>query len=463
MIKSAMKLQKRLLQVSFLVFTLMLIVASMSFIVVGQEGEDEESDEPIVCVLDDLHVQDMSSTVGGASGRITNKTDPEVSVHGIRVPGVNAGLSRNIGSATVAVIVIDDFISRIPNAAQTHGGYVREVVQEIVSVPVRRNQPPPSNITVLELDYYPENSLSIIHNRLEDMINNEPYDFFVVNMSWVILICKQDIVVNLADNPEQPVTIPLDIPFYNRIWRSPREELEGCLPSEQSQQAPICSEIRTRLSSRDDLAEYDTVINNILETYGEDNISTMNVINFLAIIKGIDINIETESGQQNFLALRRSLATAIHQAATSDEADITAFRESLNRDNILPVAASGNFNLLANHESAFQLPPDVAGSNGRRDAFAPAIWTEVLAVSGSPANAPTGQWEASHDGQVSSTAAWVEFFSTNEVGSGTSFAAPIVSGHIARYATRCDVRPLLGLGKEQNRRYVAAIRSEIIC
>src|SRR5688572_12271398 len=140
--KTVFKMLKRsiyVLQVLFLVFALMSVTVS------GQEETETPVAEAthVVCVLNDIQIQDMSSTIVGGSGRITDESDPEVPVHGIRIPGVNAGPALDIGSTTVAVIVIDDFSSHTPTAQETHGGYVREVVELIVNVPAPGQVTPP--------------------------------------------------------------------------------------------------------------------------------------------------------------------------------------------------------------------------------------------------------------------------------------------------------------------------------
>jgi hypothetical protein len=134
-------------------------------------------------------------------------------------------------------------------------------------------------------------------------------------------------------------------------------------------------------------------------------------------------------------------------------AEIDAFRTITRLDNVLPIAAAGNF--------------------GRDETAAPAAWEEVLAVSGSVANNPGSfgnstcvrsaasppclLWHSSNYGQVTAPAAWHATI-RDEYISGTSFATPLTSVLVAIAGSRgCDVFDLLNLPKDGNQYFARAV------
>lgn len=135
-----------------------------------------------------------------------------------------------------------------------------------------------------------------------------------------------------------------------------------------------------------------------------------------------------EFSSEDSLAIRAALANYIAESIDVEN-DLMDLLD--NTENVISIAAAGNFNNEDPEEFPFELID--ANNNDVRDAFAPAAWESVLAVSGSLGDNPNAFWSASNDGQVQAPAAWIHFDTPSDLdsyGSGTSFATPLVTAHV---------------------------------
>ena len=376
-----------------------------------------------ICVMDDIHLQDISGGITGVKGEIKRELTDSDKELGIRSVGEVNPNTRPTG--VVEVIVLDDFTTPIEDVDHAHGFYVLEVAKGIID-----NLQIDVDVSATDVDFSPDNRLSNVAQELADYLESSRADFHIVNMSWVLLPCLEVLPTANIQIIGKPLLI--DIPLYMAYVRTPGGFNDCPEVFEEFEEGTLCFLLASHLEIYIDIAEegeIEELYMGVWERFMDVDNTGVNLIDFMLTISDIEINEET------FQAAKEELADLIEETETDTE-NTASLLEILDRDDVFGVGASGNFN-------------DRPDPN-RREPFAPASLEIVLAAGGVIAGDTTTMWEVSHSGQVTGVAAW-HHFSTGEYGSGTSFAAPYVSAYVAIAAERgCDVTQLLNYAKDDN-------------
>lgn len=376
------------------------------------------------CVIDDLYLQDKNSTVTGVNGDIKDTNSLASLAGGILNFDEPFELHPDIPEnpeAPIHILIVDDFSSSVYNNV-SHGQYVLATAYGWLNNPtvIECNIPEEwteflNQIHIAKLNIANDRSLAGAINAINSYILDTNASHVIINMSWVILKCMPTLYKDESREEE------LQVPF------SVQEFME--YQSEESY-------LRSILQAND-----------------------------------------LEPTWTNLLIVRNALARALADTSTELSSIVANVEDDLwqenieNRDDvyIYPVAAAGNFNLPSTELNALniELPADV-DNNGRLDAFAPAAWPSVLAVSGSLAVNKSVLWPPSNDGQVSAPAAWIKYIDQKgeiSYGSGTSFATPLVSANLASALAQTDgaldFAVLKNLPKPSNDFYCNVIESII--
>lgn len=320
------------------------------------------------------------------------------------------------GGASVLVVIVDDFSNSI--GQRTHGDYVLDVATAAYYSVYNGH-----GIEIHIADYATVGQASTVNdaeaaieNTLENIQNKAVFKTIVYNWSWVILPCKQDsLVLDLGDIGGEffgstEVTFSYDMNLLAEFRRESDENAATTLIEFMTWQ-------RLRGESGYNGIQLDQIDPKLLMAVGRQ----------FGIFLNTPYLSSEEVSRQYILEDFDKLPSIINPQSSlyKPEHEDVPTNGFENLESVIPIAASGNM--------------------GQDSPYAPAAWSEVLAVGGHWANSVINEdveadsiWPKSNGGQVSAPAAWHPTI-TNEYLSGTSFATPLVSvlGAYVEYYNIC--------------------------
>lgn len=396
--------------------------------------------------------------------------------------------ATSVDMLDILLLIIDDFSSdTVGGTTRYHGDFVEEVVNQAMMnisggslnnvdvgiVNYAEDYDPDLNDTTMEnvptLATVVDKTIETINTLSEEA--GMRYDYIILNMSWVILGCEDELKIPALS--ETPLLI--NIPNYFKAVHSTASPSAMHLPSlpqfivnsndaivsgsglpydevvalvAKGLQAYAFNYNYLTPENLAELGEYVTFTDEYRIPIPEEVNSFEDKTSLIYELLGIDpanpnveLNIYSEAGANSAVNVV-DLAGFIKLLAGD-------FGDPSYLNQIVPVAAAGNFSEV---EQVDELTL-IAGNT--YSALAPASWRDVLAISGSIASNPFSMWPASNHGQLMAPAAWYNF--VEGYLSGTSFATPVVSAFLSNVIYEECIPPLFSLSKTLNAEYFETI------